>query len=98
MTDKALEDYASVKEFSENASHEVQTPLAIIQNKIELLSETEINENQAILFELLAHLLPKGGIWGIFLKLANKHFGIWATAITFAVRIFYKPKLKKTAE
>ena len=46
----------------------------------------------------MAQLLPKAGIWGIFLKLANKHFGIWATAITFAVRIFYKPKLKKTAE
>jgi hypothetical protein len=28
----------------------------------------------------------------IFLKLANKHFGNWFTAITFAVRIFYKPK------
>jgi hypothetical protein len=46
----------------------------------------------------LGQLLPKEGIWGIFLKLANKHFGIWVTAITFAVRIFYKPKLKKTAE
>jgi hypothetical protein len=42
-------------------------------------------------------LPQKGRIWGIFLKLANKHFGIWATAITFAVRIFYKQKVIKTA-
>ncbi|RQO39271.1 hypothetical protein DBR39_09820 [Chryseobacterium sp. KBW03] len=59
MTDKALEDYASVKEFSENASHEVQTPLAIIQNKIELLSETEINENQAILLTDIQNSIDK---------------------------------------
>jgi len=42
-------------------------------------------------------LHPKGSFWGIFLKIANKHFGNWATAITFAVRIFYKQKVKKTA-
>jgi len=40
---------------------------------------------------------PFKAIWGLFLKLANKHFGIWLTNITFAVRIFYKPKLNKTA-
>lgn len=59
MTDKALEDYASVKEFSENASHEVQTPLAIIQSKIELLAETEINENQAILLTDIQNSIDK---------------------------------------
>lgn len=59
MTDKALEDYASVKEFSENASHEVQTPLAIIQSKIELLAETEINENQAVLLTDIQNSIDK---------------------------------------
>ncbi|MFZ4930599.1 sensor histidine kinase [Chryseobacterium sp. Mn2064] len=59
MTDKALEDYASVKEFSENASHEVQTPLAIIQSKIELLAETEINERQAILLTDIQNSIDK---------------------------------------
>lgn len=51
MTDKAKEDYASVKEFSENASHELQTPLAIIRSKLELLAETNIDACQA---ELIA--------------------------------------------
>jgi signal transduction histidine kinase len=37
MTTKLTKDYLSLKEFSENASHEMQTPLAIIQSKLELL-------------------------------------------------------------
>ena len=37
MTKKLTEDYFTLKEFSENASHEMQTPLAIIQAKLELL-------------------------------------------------------------
>ncbi|MEY8758422.1 sensor histidine kinase [Chryseobacterium tongliaoense] len=59
MTDKAIEDFASVKEFSENASHEVQTPLAIIQSKIELLAETEINANQAELLTDIQNSIDK---------------------------------------
>lgn len=49
MTDKAMDDYASVKEFSENASHELQTPLAIVRSKLDLLSETGIDGEQAAL-------------------------------------------------
>lgn len=59
MTDKAIEDYASVKEFSENASHEVQTPLAVIQSKIELLAETEINGQQAALLTDIQNSIDK---------------------------------------
>lgn len=40
--------YQSQKEFTENASHEIQTPLAIVQNNIDLFWQTEnISENQA---------------------------------------------------
>jgi signal transduction histidine kinase len=49
MTDKAVEDYSALKEFSENASHELQTPLAVIRSKLELLTETNITEGQASL-------------------------------------------------
>ena len=41
MTDKMRHDYQRVKEFSENASHEIQTPLAIAKGKLELLSQSE---------------------------------------------------------
>lgn len=40
MTDKMRHDYQRVKEFSENASHEIQTPLAIAKGKLELLSQS----------------------------------------------------------
>lgn len=41
MTQKAYKDYLLQKEFTENASHEIQTPLAIIRNKIELLIQSK---------------------------------------------------------
>ena len=45
MTNKLTRDYFAVKEFSENASHEMQTPLAIIQSKLELVFQQKgINE------------------------------------------------------
>lgn len=37
----AQEAYSSQKQFTENASHELQTPLAIIINKLELMLESE---------------------------------------------------------
>jgi len=43
MTDKALDDYRSLKEFTENASHELQTPVAILRNKLELLTESYLH-------------------------------------------------------
>jgi signal transduction histidine kinase len=39
MTNKARHDYQSLKEFTENASHEMQTPLAIARGKLEILQE-----------------------------------------------------------
>ncbi|MFA6082916.1 sensor histidine kinase [Mucilaginibacter sp.] len=59
MTDIALEDYSRVKEFSENASHEVQTPLAVIRSKLELLSESNIAENQAVLIDDMQNAVDK---------------------------------------
>ena len=40
LTSKLQSDFNSMKEFSENASHEMQTPLAIMQSKIELLMQS----------------------------------------------------------
>lgn len=38
---KAENDYKLLKEFTENASHELQTPLAVIQSKLDLLVQDE---------------------------------------------------------
>ncbi len=50
LVDKNLKDYQNLKEYTENASHEIQTPLAIIQHKTELLLQRELPEEQ------LAHI------------------------------------------
>lgn len=47
MTGKAQADYRALKEFTENASHELQTPLAVIRGKLELLLESPLNDEQA---------------------------------------------------
>lgn len=44
MTGKLQNDYRSLKQFTENASHEIQTPLAIIQSQIELLMQQDFDE------------------------------------------------------
>jgi signal transduction histidine kinase len=38
---KAQNEYKTLKEFTENASHEMQTPLAVIQSKLDLLIQNE---------------------------------------------------------
>jgi len=46
MTARAQRDYRGLKEFSENASHELQTPIASIKAKLELLIDSELTEAQ----------------------------------------------------
>ncbi len=47
MIQKIQTDFTNLKEFTENASHEIQTPLAIIKSKLELvLQDKSLNENQ----------------------------------------------------
>ncbi len=41
LTDKLSSDFNNLKEFTENASHEMQTPLAIMQSKLEFLMQSE---------------------------------------------------------
>ena len=41
LTNKINSDFNNLKEFTENASHEMQTPLAIMQTKSELLLQSE---------------------------------------------------------
>lgn len=43
---KDKETYRIQKEFTENASHELQTPIAIIRSKLDLLMQEEMNERQ----------------------------------------------------
>lgn len=48
LTEKGRSDFQNLKEFTENASHEMQTPLAIIQTKLEdTLQSSDLTEEQA---------------------------------------------------
>lgn len=47
MTERIKNDYLNLKEYIENASHEIQTPLAIISSKMELLLQSgDMSEKQ----------------------------------------------------
>jgi len=47
LTEKNRLDYQSLKRFTENASHEIQTPLAVIRAKLETLLQSEgLNDTQ----------------------------------------------------
>jgi len=46
MTKRVSQEFESLKAFTDNASHEMQTPLAIINSKLDLLLQTS-NEKQA---------------------------------------------------
>jgi two-component system OmpR family sensor kinase len=48
LSKRIISDYKNIKEFNQNASHEIQTPLAIIKNKLELLMQSnELKEPDA---------------------------------------------------
>ena len=56
LTERNHQAYAGQKEFTENASHEMQSPLAVFQSKLELLMQTKpLNEEQAALITDLAN-------------------------------------------
>jgi signal transduction histidine kinase len=59
MTDKAMDEYISLKEFTENASHELQTPVAVMGLKLELLAESAITDQQALLISDIQGSLEK---------------------------------------
>lgn len=80
MIQKVINDYESLKRFTENASHEIQTPLAIIKNKIELLLQSEnLNESQINIIQSLngaaSRLSRMNQSLLLLTKIENSQFG-----------------------
>ncbi|PIF60421.1 HAMP domain-containing sensor histidine kinase [Flavobacterium sp. 2] len=59
MTKRAQKDFIAQKEFSENASHELQTPIAVIKAKIELLLQSNLDEEQLVKLTSMLEELEK---------------------------------------
>ena len=73
MTHNARKDYLTLKEFTENASHEMQTPVAIAKGKLELLMESgELSQDQLYLVQGANHSLSKLSKIGKSLTLLSK--------------------------
>ena len=61
LMSKDKETYLIQKEFTENASHELQTPLAIIRSKLDLLMQEELGEKEMKLVSDLYQLTMRMG-------------------------------------
>lgn len=44
LADRSRKEYKALREFTENASHEIQTPLGIIQSKLDRITQSDISE------------------------------------------------------
>lgn len=58
---KDKETYRIQKEFTENASHELQTPIAIIRSRLDLLMQENLNENEMNLVADLYNMTTRIG-------------------------------------
>jgi len=79
-TSKADEDYKHLKEFTENAAHEIQTPLAIIQSKMDVLIQDEkLSELQSRAvqgaYEAIQRLTRLNHALLLLTKIENGQFG-----------------------
>lgn len=79
MIQKIQSDYLNLKEFSENASHEMQTPLAVAKGKLELLLQSKnMDEEQLLLinsaYNSIDHLSKMGRSLGLLTKIENNEF------------------------
>jgi len=79
LTDKVIADYDNLKKFSENASHELQTPLAIIRSKIEtLLDENMLSKSQiekiGTIYQTVNRLSKINSGLVLLTKIENKQF------------------------
>lgn len=79
MTVKARKDYVALKEFNENASHEMQTPIAVASGKLEILMESpNLTQEQMGLiqsaYEAIGRLSKIGQSLTLLSKIENQEF------------------------
>ncbi len=79
LISRSEKTYHLQKEFTENAAHELQTPIAIIKTKLDLfLQESNLSKNQSLIVEQISYVLQKLGNLNknllLLSKLENQQF------------------------
>lgn len=80
MTRQILKDYEMLKGFTDNASHEMQTPLAIINSRLDLLIQDPILEERhhrpiQAMYDAIARLRHLNQSLLLLTKIENHQFG-----------------------
>lgn len=79
MTQRLSSEYDVLKQFTENASHEMQTPIAIINSKLDLLAQTS-NEGQLrhieSIYEAAARLSRLNKALLLIAKIENDQYNV----------------------
>ncbi len=79
-TGKARQDYLLLKQFTENASHEIQTPLSIIRSKLDMIiQEEDLSQKQSELakeaYDSIKKLSRLNQSLLLLAKIENQQFG-----------------------
>lgn len=96
LTQRIWHDYNSLKQFTENASHEFQTPLAVIQSNLEQLIQSDnLHEKQLTkiseLIESVRHLSKLNQTLLLLVKIENQQF---TETVALNLGDLFKQKLK----
>ncbi|MCF8233078.1 MAG: HAMP domain-containing histidine kinase [Bacteroidales bacterium] len=103
MRQRIEDDYYQLKEYTENMSHELQTPLSIIQNKTEsLLSANDLKPGQAkqlkAIYEETQQLSRMGRALNLITQIENQEFKNIQTITTAPVIRSHVDKIWEIAE
>ncbi len=112
MMQKIRTDFINLKEFTENASHEIQTPLAIVKSKLELVlqdqSLTEVQHQQIqAAFESTIRLSKLNEALLLLSKIENQQFVgqqsidfclLFQTRVKYLEELFELKKLEVTIQ
>ncbi len=97
MQARIIKDYETLKNFADNASHEMQTPLAILNSKLDLLiQEPNLNEFQTkqlqSMYDAMNRLAKLNQSLLLLTKIENNQF---ANARAIQLNILIKEKLNQ---
>jgi len=103
MQKRIENDYFQLKEYTENMSHELQTPLSIIQNKTEaLLSQNNLNSRQAkqikTIYEETQQLSRLGKALNLITQIENQEFQDIQTLKTASVIEDHLEKIREMTD